>query len=247
MQFKITRNILNKTKITEIVEALSLGHSELSLIYSSAGCPESTLPPLFFQKYRLYMITPHIISVSSSFFIELFHPLLWTTIIIFYLACLGFLFLYKILHKLNFNQYIESSFHIIRVSEEQIRFSTYSLRCCILCSSILFYILSVYFTAFLTTKLAIIEKTELPFSHIEDLRGQSRYKLCIYPNSVIHKIYSDMNEYKHILNHQDCDYIINNIIHDRSLSRFEQHFCDNPHLTIMMPTRFANILKLQSW
>lgn len=223
-------------------KSLLLTEYEIAIVFTSSGSRHMVLPPIGLSRYRLYLTVPSIDSVSSTFFIELFHPILWTTIHCTYAIFVAFLFFYKYLHKLKFSQFLESVFHVIGFTTEQIRFSTFTLSFCVLLSSILFYLLGEHFTAFLTSKLAIISEQNLPFEKLEDLSTQSKYKLCTLPDSNVEKSLYDQHIYLHILNHDECKCLIEQSYNHNELY-FTELFCRNPNITFMTMTVIGNYLE----
>lgn len=203
------------------------------LKYSGDGSQYLNLPPILKFYYRVYMASPQMNSVSSTFFIKLFQPDLWGIILVLYITILMFLIFYIHSHRLKINQYIESAFHVIGISSEQINFSTISLSFCVIIYTILFFMLEQYFTTFLTTKLAITDS--FPLEKLEDFTLQLKYKICIGPPfKKAHKILSSDKIYEQILNTQECDNIkksMNNGTGDLTL----KILCDEPHITVLMP------------
>lgn len=237
INIKFVEISINETNIENIYMSLLLGEYDFAITYASAGFRHTTLPPLYFTKYRLYMTHTKSYSVSSQYFIELFQPKLWIAVLLIYLTLLGFLVIYKYCYSLKFNQFVESVFHIIGLSNEQINFSTISLSICLIIFSMFFYLLEWYFGAFLYSKLSAKFDTNLPFERIEDLAIQMKYKICAQPVTNVEKSLSNDIIYDRILNHPECNKTIKSLFSTDGLSTFKS-LCENPDLTLVMPSKF---------
>lgn len=232
---------LNKSTMQNGFSSLLFGKYHISLLYTTTKSYHITLPSIIQFHDRLYMASPEKRSVSSTFFIQLFQPLVWIMILIIYLAIMGFLLFYHHFHKLKINQYIESLFDIIGISTERILFSTFSLCFCILISTTLYYILELYFTTFLTTKLAM--NTEFVVEKLEDFSYQSKYKICTPAYTYSQQMLSNDKRYKNILNGNECSMFRNHFT-DRNYNLGLEVLCDNRYLTYILPAFvFENILK----
>lgn len=238
MHFKINYDTKNfkQEVVSQSLRSLLLGKSDIFVHYIQSGSRHINLSPIFDFYYQLYMTIPINDSVSSSYFIELFHSTLWFAILAIYCTIIGFLLMYKYFHKLRVNQYIESIFHVIGVSSEQIKFSTISYRICVIIATILLFLLGNYFGAFLTTQLSIKSEKNLPFERIEDLTTQTKYKICIFPiaSNAVKSMTTD-KIYNHILNGPECTKI-EGFWYNDTYSDTLEWFYNSPHLTLLIPS-----------
>lgn len=228
---------------SNIINSVIYGEYNMSSFFTSSGSYHTTLPPLYISEYKLYFTILHIHSFSSTFFIELFHPFLWIAILTIYIIFTTFLFIYKRFHKLKINEYLESVFHIIGISFEQIKFSSLSLSCCVVISTFFYYILAENFQAFLTSKLVITSEVKFPFNKIEDLSSQTNFKICTLRYSNIETLLSNEHIYDRILNTPECNPFFESITKQRNMSYFKELLWKNPNLTILMPHAMEYILK----
>lgn len=215
--------------------------NDVALLLTTTRSYRSTLPPMVYVYEKMYMVLPNKTSVSSTFFIDLFLPSLWSTIFGVYSILIVFLIIYNRYYKHNFNQYCESVFNIIGISSEQFNFQPFSLSVTIMIYTILFYIIGEFFTAFLTTKLAM--SSDFPIENLNDLLLQHNYKLCTLPYTQSRYILSSDNRFEDLLDGHECEQLRHSILSRNSLQLLK-NVCDNPYLVIMAPAvTFETVIK----
>lgn len=220
-----------KYELQQIYYARVLAKTSIVLIHCVDGPSYATLPPFRKHVNHLYFAYSTKKIVSSTYFITVLHPLFWLSILLAYSGLFGFLFIYKRLHKLTFNQFLEITLHAIGVSSENSTFSTISLKFLIVIFLFLFFILGECFSAFLTTELAIATESKLPFNHLENLQKQLYYKICTKQFSHIYtELYTEM-KYDHILNTKDCDEFYESLATNLQMPVMIT-LCNNKHLTV---------------
>lgn len=240
MGFRIVyNNNLNNIIKSDTFFSLLVEDNDIALFYTTTRSYQETLPSVSNGHERIYMVSNMNDSVSSTYFIELFEPNLWIVILTTYVIILGFLIIYLYLHRLEFNQYFESIFHVIGVSTERIQFSTIALSFCIVISMTLFYILGEYFTAFLTTKLAV--RSNLPFEKLDDLLLQSKYKICTIQFTKSKTVLSHDQRFKNLLNDPKCDSLRENF-YTHNASLITKSFCNNKYMTMIAPVGVLDVL-----
>lgn len=234
MKFKCEETILNRFNIdlaSHLFFSRVLAKVDVIVANSILGPSYSTLPPLTLAIRRVYFSPPTRLTLSSTYFIKVFNKYFWFSIFLVYSALLIFLFIYKYLKKLSFNQINEAILHIVGVSSETISYSTISFSFSVVTFLFLFYILSECFSTFLTSKLSIVNDPNLPFETLEDLSKQSTYKICSAPHFHVHSALQESKIYDHILDPKECE-----IVHERLASTDADisPICSNTHLTIII-------------
>lgn len=236
MKFEIQQD-LRHTKseydLRQLFYLRAFGKTDIIILHSVQGPSYATLPPMQYHVHKLYFAQSKCKSVSSTYFISVFHTLFWISILTVYFLLIVFLIIYKRLHNLSFNQFCEITLHVTGISSEIISYSTFSFHLCSIIFLFLFYILSESFSAFLTTELAVATEPKPPFEHLEDLASQSKYKICVKPYSNIYSTMYEQKKYQHILNDIDCDNFFESIDLTTEKKLLDQ-LCQNPHLTIIL-------------
>lgn len=227
----------NEKNINEILKsklfyALSFGKYDITLVFTAFRSFHITTPSMIILYERLFLTLPSKRSVSSIFFMDLFQAKLWIGILAVYTFFLGFFMIYCYMHKLNFNQFVELVFHVFGISSERITFSTFSLSICIIILTLLYYILGEFFTAFLTSKLAL--KPDLPFHNLEDFSLQSKYKLCTEAYTRSENILSNNIKFNNKINGPECNNLRESLVAYNG-SLILKSLCDDPYLTLIMP------------
>lgn len=199
-----------------------------------------TLPPLFAENFNLFFQKPQMI-VSPTYFLSVFSPLMWLSIVMIILIASFFLTIHnRVLIKFGKINIFDAILHINDiVKHPSIDESTISYKLIATSYALLVLCVAGGFSAFLMSELSI-SNFFLPFSTLDDMKNQLDYNVCagVYTKEYI---YMKQNQFGNILNTEKCRDVIENDFAETS-EMSVGIICKDPYVSYMASKRNMQLI-----